>query len=163
MSDWYYGTERDLEILQHYGVLGMKWGVRKSSGSGAKSRSRKRSKPLSKEERKELKAQKRERRRQKYIRAKMAYNAASALYTTHQINKSLDKLNGTKEYPKDTIKVGNKYVPVTNREVLKSKAIATAFGSVPTAILAYDIYKDHKKDKSKNESSSNKPRRKKRR
>lgn len=36
MSNWYFGTEADLECLQHYGVLGMKWGVRKAKHQARK-------------------------------------------------------------------------------------------------------------------------------
>lgn len=34
MSNWYFGTEDEMNVLQHYGVLGMKWGVRKDRSSG---------------------------------------------------------------------------------------------------------------------------------
>lgn len=36
MSNWYYGTERDLVYIQHHGVLGMRWGHRKDRSSGGR-------------------------------------------------------------------------------------------------------------------------------
>lgn len=81
--------------LYHYGVLGMRWGIRKDRGSSSSSlRKKYRQHKINKKRKKSLeKARKAKRRRQEYLKDPVKLYRHRDEFSTEEIRNALDRLN----------------------------------------------------------------------
>lgn len=136
--------------LYHYGVLGMRWGIRKDRSASSSLRKKYRQHKLNKKRKKSLeKARKAKRRRQEYLKDPVKLYRHRDEFSTEEIRNALDRLNTEQKLHEASIaklQRGAKYVETLAKY------------STPTKTLMQDVstmYKlatvDSNKEKERND------------